>query len=120
MRKHNSLLTSIATSFAILLIVGLLFVSIPTPVVSHTQYETATGTRTRIERLYYEEKELRCIDGVYQLRVVRSGYKDVVVTETYSYTYEVEHEHSLWDRVSQTIRDVGEAAGNLIDKVKPW
>ena len=120
MRKHNSLLTSIATSFAILLIVGLLFVSIPTPVVSHTQYETATGTRTRVERLWKAVYERECVNGVYQMVQKRLTYEDVVVTETYSYTYEVEHEHSLWDRASQTIRDVGEAAGNLIDKVKFW
>ena len=120
MRKHNSLLTSIATSFAILLIVGLLFVSIPTPVVSHTQYETATGTRTRVVQLPYEHQELRCIDGVLKMVTTKKGYTSVVITETYSYTYEVEHEHSLWDRASQTIRDVGEAAGNLIDKVKFW
>ncbi len=117
MRKHNSLLTSIATSFAILLIVGLLFVSIPTPVVSHTQYETATGTRNRVVRLWKAVYERQCVNGVYQMVKTRETYEDVVVTETYSYTYEVEHEHSLWDRISQT----AEAAGKLLDSIPlPW
>ena len=115
MRKHNSLLNGIATALAIIFIVGLLFVSIPTPVVSHSQYATASGTRQVVKRLPYKHKELRCIDGVYRLVTVSEGYTSKVVEESYSYTYEVEHEHPIWDRISQT----AEAVGEILDCL-PW
>ena len=89
--------------------------SIPTPVVSHSQYATASGTRQVVKRLPYKHKELRCIDGVYRLVTVSEGYTSKVVEESYSYTYEVEHEHPIWDRISQT----AEAVGEILDCI-PW
>ena len=112
MRKHNSFLTSIATALAIMFIVGLLFVSIPTPVVSHSQYVTASGTRSRVERLWKGVFERQCVDGVYQMVETTQTYEDVVVTESYSYTYEVEHEHSILERIAQV--------AEIIGKVKFW
>ena len=116
MRKHNSFLTSIATALAIMFIVGLLFVSIPTPVVSHSQYVTASGTRQVVKRLWKGTFERKCVDGVYQMVLTGGNFEDVTVEETYSYTYEVEHEHSLSERLSQTLRDVG----SLVEKLKFW